>query len=134
MDITINLETYIQYSGNLFKCISKRTTIMQAKVESFSVSDILKDKITKGMEELINDTITLQMETEMKYEKGFPHSTYWQEIKLYLEKYKTQPWEMYRQTRNQIGSGLLASFIQWYAIGLTEDLRALETWASEVRI
>lgn len=134
MDITINLDTYIRNSGNLFKCIFKRTTIMQARIKSFDVSTIIQDKVTSSMEELINDTLTLQMETEMKYEGGFPHSTYWSEIKLYLEKYKEQPWELYRQTRNQIGNGSLAAYLQWYAIGVTDDLRTLETWASEVRI
>lgn len=133
--ITITLEQYITYAGNLFKCMCNRAIILQAKVQTFQgLSVIAFEQTNKSMEEFIKDTITLEMETCMKYEDGFPHTTYWSEIKLYIEKYKSQPWQLYNQMKNNVGNGCYASFFRWYAQGIVEDIRTLETWAQQVRI
>jgi hypothetical protein len=134
MDNTITLKDYILYSGNLFKCIFKRTTILQAKVQSFDIGDIIKDRIIKMMEELINDTLTLEMETKLEYPSGFPHSTYWGEVRMYIDKYRTHPWQMYKECRERLGNGIYAAFVLYYARGLQEDLQCLEGWAQQVRI
>lgn len=133
--ITISLEQYVTYAGNLFKCMWKRATILQAKVQTFQgLSQIAFDQTNKSMEEFIEETITLEMETCMKYENGFPHTTYWSEIQLYIEKYKSQPWKLYNQMRNNVGNGCYAAFFRWYAQGIVEDIKTLETWAQQVRI
>lgn len=133
--ITISLEQYVTYAGNLFKCMWKRATILQAKVQTFQgLSQIAFDQTNKNMEEFIEETITLEMETCMKYENGFPHTTYWSEIQLYIEKYKSQPWQLYNQMRNNVGNGCYAAFFRWYAQGIVEDIKTLETWAQQVRI
>lgn len=133
--ITISLEQYITYAGNLFKCMWKRATILQAKVQTFQgLSQIAFEQTNKSMEEFIEETITLEMETCMKYEDGFPHTTYWREIQLYIEKYRSQPWQLYNQMKNNVGNGCYASFFRWYAQGITEDIKTLETWAQQVRI
>lgn len=133
--ITISLELYVTYAGNLFKCMWKRATILQAKVQTFQgLSQIAFDQTNKSMEEFIEETITLEMETCMKYEDGFPHTTYWSEIQLYIEKYKSQPWQLYNQMRNNVGNGCYAAFFRWYAQGIVEDIKTLETWAQQVRI
>lgn len=133
--ITISLEQYVTYAGNLFKCMWKRATILQAKVQTFQgLSQIAFDQTNKSMEEFIEETITLEMETCMKYENGFPHTTYWSEIQLYIEKYKSQPWQLYNQMRNNVGNGCYAAFFRWYAQGIVEDIKTLETWAQQVRI
>lgn len=133
--ITISLEQYVTYAGNLFKCMWKRATILQAKVQTFQgLSQIAFDQTNKSMEEFIEETITLEMETCMKYENGFPHTTYWSEIQLYIEKYKSQPWQLYNQMRNNVGNGCYAEFFRWYAQGIVEDIKTLETWAQQVRI
>lgn len=133
--ITISLEQYVTYAGNLFKCMWKRATILQAKVQTFQgLSQIAFDQTNKSMEEFIKETITLEMETCMKYENGFPHTTYWSEIQLYIEKYKRQPWQLYNQMRNNVGNGCYAAFFRWYAQGIVEDIKTLETWAQQVRI
>lgn len=133
--ITISLEQYITYAGNLFKCMWKRATILQAKVQTFKgLSVIALDQINKSMQEYIEETLTLEMETCMKYENGFPHDTYWSEIQLYIEKYKNQPWRLYDQMRNNVGNGCYAAFFRWYAQGIVEDIKMLETWAQQVRI
>lgn len=133
--ITISLEQYVTYAGNLFKCMWKRATILQAKVQTFQgLSQIAFDQTNKSMEEFIEETITLEMETCMKYENGFPHTTYWSEIQLYIEKYKSQPWQLYNQMRNNVRNGCYAAFFRWYAQGIVEDIKTLETWAQQVRI
>lgn len=133
--ITISLEQYVTYAGNLLKCMWKRATILQAKVQTFEgLSQIAFDQTNKSMEEFIEETITLEMETCMKYENGFPHTTYWSEIQLYIEKYKSQPWKLYNQMRNNVGNGCYAAFFRWYAQGIVEDIKTLETWAQQVRI
>lgn len=133
--ITISLEQYVTYAGNLFKCMWKRATILQAKVQTFQgLSQIAFEQTNKSMEEFIEETITLEMETCMKYEDGFPHTTYWTEIQLYIEKYKSQPWQLYNQMRNNVGNGCYAAFFRWYAQGIVEDIKTLETWAQQVRI
>lgn len=133
--ITISLEQYVTYAGNLFKCMWKRATILQAKVQTFQgLSQIAFDQTNKNMEEFIEETITLEMETCIKYENGFPHTTYWSEIQLYIEKYKSQPWQLYNQMRNNVGNGCYAAFFRWYAQGIVEDIKTLETWAQQVRI
>lgn len=133
--ITISLEQYVTYAGNLFKCMWKRATILQAKVQTFQgLSQIAFEQTNKSMEEFIQETITLEMETCMKYENGFPHTTYWSEIQLYIEKYKSQPWQLYNQMRNNVGNGCYAAFFRWYAQGIVEDIKTLETWAQQVRI
>lgn len=133
--ITLSLEQYISYAGNLFKCMFKRATIMQAKALSFKMlSEIAKAQVNNSMQELIEDSLTLQMETEMDYKNGFPHTTYWQELRIFIDKYKEQPWTLYNQMKNNVANGIYASFFRWYAAGIREDLLALETWASEVRI
>lgn len=133
--ITISLEQYVTYAGNLFKCMWKRATILQAKVQTFQgLSQIAFDQTNKSMEEFIEETITLEMETCMKYENGFPHTTYWSEIQLYIEKYKSQPWQLYNQMRNNVGNGCYAAFFRWYAQGIVEDIKTLEAWAQQVRI
>lgn len=133
--ITISLEQYVTYAGNLFKCMWKRATILQAKVQTFQgLSQIAFEQTNKSMEEFIEETITLEMETCMKYEDGFPHTTYWSEIQLYIEKYKSQPWQLYNQMRNNVGNGCYAAFFRWYAQGIEEDIKTLETWAQQVRI
>lgn len=133
--ITISLEQYVTYAGNLFKCMWKRATILQAKVQTFQgLSQIAFEQTNKSMEEFIEETITLEMETCMKYEDGFPHTTYWSEIQLYIEKYKSQPWQLYNQMRNNVGNGCYAAFFRWYAQGIVEDIKTLETWAQQVRI
>lgn len=133
--ITISLEQYVTYAGNLFKCMWKRATILQAKVQTFQgLSLIAFEQTNKSMEEFIEETITLEMETCMKYEDGFPHTTYWSEIQLYIEKYKSQPWQLYNQMKNNVGNGCYASFFRWYAQGIVEDIKTLETWATQVRI
>lgn len=133
--ITISLSDYITYAGNLLKCISKRTTILLAKAMQFEgLSMIAKSQIEQSMNELINDSITLEMETCMDYEGGFPHETYWQELRIYIDKYKTQPWQLYNQMKNNIGNGIYASFFRFYAKGVVDDIQVLEGWAQEVRI
>ena len=133
--ITLTLEQYVTYAGNLFKCIWKRTTILQAKVKTFKgLSDIALSQIYKSMQELIEDALTLEMETCMKYENGFPHETYWSEIRIFIDKYKNQPWQLYNQMKNNIGNGYYAAFFRWYAQGIDSDLKTLETWAQEVRM
>ena len=133
--ITISLEQYVTYAGNLFKCMWKRATILQAKVQTFhGLSQIALEQTNKSMQEFIEETITLEMETCMKYEDGFPHTTYWSEIQLYIEKYKSQPWRLYDQMRNNVGNGCYAAFFRWYAQGIVEDIKTLETWAQQVRI
>lgn len=133
--ITISLEQYVTYAGNLLKCMWKRATILQAKVQTFQgLSQIAFDQTNKSMEEFIEETITLEVETCMKYENGFPHTTYWSEIQLYIEKYKSQPWQLYNQMRNNVGNGCYAAFFRWYAQGIVEDIKTLETWAQQVRI
>lgn len=133
--ITISLEQYVTYAGNLFKCMWKRATILQAKVQTFQgLTQIAFEQTNKSMEEFIEETITLEMETCMKYENGFPHTTYWSEIQLYIEKYKSQPWQLYNQMRNNVGNGCYAAFFRWYAQGIVEDIKTLETWAQQVRI
>lgn len=133
--ITISLEQYVTYAGNLFKCMWKRATILQAKVQTFQgLSQIAFDQTNKSMEDFIEETITLEMETCMKYENGFPQTTYWSEIQLYIEKYKSQPWQLYNQMRNNVGNGCYAAFFRWYAQGIVEDIKTLETWAQQVRI
>lgn len=133
--ITISLEQYVTYAGNLFKCMWKRATILQAKVQTFQgLSQIAFEQTNKSMEEFIEETITLEMETCMKYEDEFPHTTYWSEIQLYIEKYKSQPWQLYNQMRNNVGNGCYAAFFRWYAQGIVEDIKTLETWAQQVRI
>lgn len=133
--ITITLPQYITYAGNLFKCLWKRTTILQAKMQTFQgLSEIAMNQAYNNMQEFIQDCLTLEMETCMKYEGEFPHATYWGEIRLFIDKYKTQPWQLYNQMRNNVGNGGYASFFRWYAQGIVEDLKTLETWAGEVRI
>ena len=131
----ITLSQYITYAGNLFRCIFKRTAILQKKVESFSgISTIAKQQIIDNMQEVLEDTQTLELETEMHYENGFPHETYWQELRIYIDKYKTQPWALYNDMRNRGVYGLNTSFLLYYAKGLAEDIQVLEGWAEEVRI
>lgn len=131
----IALNQYITYAGNLFKCIFKRTAILQKKVEGFTdISVIAKQQIIDSMQEVQEDTQALELETEMHYEDGFPHSTYWQELRIYIDKYKTQPWALYNDMRNRGVYGLNASFLLYYAKGLVEDIQVLEGWAEEVRI
>lgn len=133
--ITISLEQYVTYAGNLLKCMWKRATILQARVQTFQgLSQIAFDQTNKSMEDFIEETITLEMETCMKYENGFPHTTYWSEIQLYIEKYKSQPWQLYNQMKNNVGNGCYAAFFRWYAQGIVEDIKTLETWAQQVRI
>ena len=131
----ITLNQYITYAGNLFKCIFKRTVILQKKAEGFvNMSAIARQRIIDSMEEVIEDSQTLELETEMHYEAGFPHSSYWNELKEYIDKYKAQPWELYNDIKNRSTSGIYSSFIYYYARGLVEDIRVLEGWAGEVRI
>lgn len=133
--ITISLEQYITYAGNLFKCMWKRATILQAKVQTFNgLSQIALEQTNKSMQEYIEETMTLEMETCMTYENGFPHTTYWSEIQLYIEKYKSQPWQLYNQMKNNVGNGCYAAFFRWYAQGIVEDIKTLESWAQQVRI
>lgn len=133
--ITLTLERYVTYAGNLFKCMWKRATILQAKVQTFNgLSEIALAQTYKSMQEFIEDSLTLEMETCMKYENGFPHATYWDEIRIYIDKYKKQPWQLYNQMKNNVGNGCYASFFRWYAQGIDSDLKTLETWAQEVRI
>lgn len=86
------------------------------------------------MQEVLEDTQTLELKTEMQYEDGFPHSTYWQELRIYIDKYKTHPWALYNDMRNRGVYGLNVSFLLYYAKGLVEDIQVLEGWAEEVRI
>lgn len=131
----ITLNQYITYAGNLFRCIFKRTAILQKKVEGFSgISVIAKQQIIDSMQEVLEDTQTLELETEMQYENGFPHATYWQELRIYIDKYKSHPWALYNDMRNRGVCGLNASFLLYYAKGLVEDIQVLEGWAEEVRI
>lgn len=131
----ITLSQYITYAGNLFKCIFKRTAILQKKVEGFSgISTIAKQHIIDSKQEVLEDSQTLELETEMHYEDGFPNSTYWQELRIYIEKYKTQPWALYNDMRNREVYGLNTSFLLYYAKGLVEDIQVLEGWAEQVRI
>lgn len=133
--ITLTLQQYVTYAGNLFKCMWKRATILQAKIQTFKgLSDIALAQIQKSMQEHIEDTLTLEMETSMEYKNGFPHDTYWDEIKIYIEKYRSQPWQLYNQMRNNVGNGCYAAFFRWYAQGIDSDLKTLEIWAQEVRI
>lgn len=133
--ITLMLDQYITYAGNLFACMYKRATIMQNKAAKFdNLSTIARDQIYKSMQEYIEDCLTLQMETTMDYVDGFPHETYWTEIRLFIDKYRKQPWRLYEQMKNNVGNGIYASFFRWYAIGIKDDLLTLETWAEEVRI
>lgn len=133
--ITLTLQQYVTYAGNLFKCMWKRATILQAKVQTFKgLSDIALAQIQKSMQEHIEDTLTLEMETSMEYKNGFPHDTYWDEIRIYIEKYRSQPWQLYNQMRNNVGNGCYAAFFRWYAQGIDSDLKTLEIWAQEVRI
>lgn len=131
----ITLNQYITYAGNLFRCIFKRTAILQKKVEGFSdISTIAKQQIINSMQEVLEDSQTLELETEMHYEDGFPHSTYWQELRIYIEKYKTQPWALYKDMRNRGVYRLNTSFLLYYAKGIVEDIQVLEGWAEQVRI
>lgn len=131
----ITLNQYITYAGNLFRCIFKRTAILQKKVEGFSgISIIAKQQIIDSMQEVLEDTQTLELETEMQYENGFPHATYWQELRIYIDKYKTRPWALYYDMRNRGVYGLNTSFLLYCAKGLVEDIQVLEGWAEEVRI
>lgn len=131
----ITLNQYITYAGNLFRCIFKRTAILQKKVEGFSgISVIAKQQIIDSMQEVLEDTQTLELETEMQYENGFPHTTYWQELRIYIDKYKSHPWALYNDMRNQGVYGLNTSYLLYYAKGLVEDIQVLEGWAEEVRI
>lgn len=98
------------------------------------MSEIIKDRIYQSMEEVINDSLTLEMETKMEYADGFPHATYWDEIGTYINKYKTQPWEIYKECRERLGNGVFAAFLLYYARGLMEDIKTLEGWANQVRI
>lgn len=133
--ITLTLQQYVTYAGNLFKCMWKRATILQAKIQTFKgLSDIALAQIQKSMQEHIEDTLTLEMETSMEYKNGFPHDTYWDEIRIYIEKYRSQPWQLYNQMRNNVGNGCYAAFFRWYAQGIDSDLKTLEIWAQEVRI
>lgn len=136
MDNTISLDRYIIYAGNLLRCIFKRTTILQKKASEFkNCSMIAKEQIQASMEEVINDTLTLEMKTCLDYTKvGFPHKTYWPELRIYIDKYKQQPWNLYNQMKNNIGNGIYASFFRYYVVGLVNDITTLEIWASEVRI
>ena len=130
----IELNQYITYAGNLFRCIFKRTAILQKQVEKFTnMSAIARQRITDSMQEVLEDTQTLELETEMHYEEGFPHTTYWEELKIYIDRYKTQPWELYNDMRNRGTSSLYTSFLLYYARGMEEDIKVLEGWASEVR-
>lgn len=132
---TISLEQYISYAGNLLKCLYKRTIILQAKVAEFKIySEIAKDEIKKSMQELIEDSITLEMETTMNYKEGFPHTTYWTELRLYINKYSNLPWNLYNDLKDHVGNGAYEAFLLYYAKGVKEDLQALERWATEVRI
>ena len=131
----ITLSQYITYAGNLFRCIFKRTAILQKKVEGFNeISVIAKQQIIDSMQEVLEDTQTLELETELHYEDGFPHSTYWQELRIYIDKYKAHPWALYNDMRNRGVCGLNTSFLLYYAKGLVEDIQVLEGWAEEVRI
>lgn len=131
----INLEQYRTYAGNLLKCISERTIILQAKADKFeNLSAIMEQKIHQSMQEVIEDSVTLEMETLLEYTNGFPHETYWSELRIYIDKYKNQPWQLYNEVRERMGNGLYAGFLLYYAKGVQEDMRTLETWASEVRI
>lgn len=133
--ITLTLQQYVTYAGNLFKCMWKRATILQAKIQTFKgLSDIALAQIQKSMQEHIEDTLTLEMETSMEYKNGFPHDTYWDEIRIYIEKYRSQPWQLYNQMKNNVGNGCYAAFFRWYAQGIDSDLKTLEIWAQEVRI
>lgn len=136
MEYTIPLDRYINNAGNLFRCIFKRTCILQHKASTFNgCTEIAKKQINESMEEVIKDTLTLEMETCMDYKEiGFPHDTYWNELRLYIDKYKVQPWTLYNQMKNNIGNGLYASFFRYYAIGLTDDIKTLENWAEMVRL
>ncbi len=130
----IELNQYITYAGNLFRCIFKRTAILQKNVEGFTdMSAIARQRIIDSMQEALEDAQTLELETEMHYEEGFPHTTYWEELKIYIDKYKTQPWELYNDMRNRGTSSLYTSFLLYYARGMEEDIKVLEGWASEVR-
>lgn len=131
----ITLNQYITYAGNLFRCIFKRTAILQKKVGGFSgISVIAKQQIIDSMQEVLEDTQTLELKTEMQYENGFPHATYWQELRIYIDKYKSHPWALYNDMRNRGVYGLNTSFLLYYAKGLVEDIQVLEGWAEEVRI
>lgn len=133
--ITLTLDAYITYAGNLLRCMFKRATIIQAKANEFEgMSNIAKQQIYDMIEEHIQDTLTIEMETSMDYKEKFPHTTYWNELRLYIDKYKKQPWRLYEQMKNNVGNGIYASFFRWYAKGINDDIQALETWASEVRI
>ena len=133
--ITLTLQQYVTYAGNLFKCMWKRATILQAKIQTFKgLSDIALAQIQKSMQEHIEDTLTLEMETSMEYKNGFPHDTYWDEIRIYIEKYRSQPWQLYNQMKNNVGNGCYAAFFRWYAQGIEKEKKTLEIWAQEVRI
>lgn len=72
--ITITLPQYITYAGNLFKCMWKRATILQAKMKTFQgLTEIAMNQAYNNMQEFIEDCLTLEMETCMKYEGEFPH-------------------------------------------------------------
>ena len=86
------------------------------------------------MQKALEDAQTLELETEMHYEDGFPHATYWVELQVYINKYKAQPWDLYNNMKNRGTSGLYSSFLLYYARGMEEDIKVLEGWASEVRI
>ena len=86
------------------------------------------------MQEVLEDSQTLELETEMHYEEGFPYTTYWEELKIYIDKYKTQPWNLYADMKNRRINGLYSSFLYYYAKGLVDDITLLEGWSSEVRI
>lgn len=133
--ITLSLGQYITYAGNLFTCMFKRATILQNKASNFeNLSAIAREQIYNSMQEHIEDCLTLQMETTMDYADGFPHQTYWAKIRLFIDKYREQPWRLYEQMKNNVGNGIYASFFRWYAQGIKNDLLTLETWASEIRI
>lgn len=133
--ITLTLQQYVIYAGNLLKCMWQRATIMQGKLKSFEgISQIALAQAHGKMQELIEDSLTLEMETCMDYKDGFPHETYWLEINIYIEKYKIQPWQLYNQMKNNVGNGNYAAFFRWYAQGVEAEIKTLETWAQEVRI
>ena len=106
----ITLERYITYAGNLLKCIFKRTTILQKKVEGFSgISNIAKQQIIDSMEEVLEDSQTLELETEMHYEEGFPHTTYWEELKISKSSEIS-----FCSFKMNLGSGFFLFFLYFY--------------------
>lgn len=130
----MSLSDFITYAGNSFLCTYKRTIILQNEAKNFTISEIARNRIISSMEEVIKDSVMMEMETRMEYKDGFPHSTYWDELRLYINKYKSQPWELYNTMKNSIGNGTYAAFLRYYAKGLYDDVFYLEARAQEVRI